>query len=48
MIDPNEPPLPGKITTQQAIKFAEALLNGEPDRFTIIKDVLGDRVREVV
>jgi len=48
VVDPNEPPLPGKITTQQAIKFAEALLKGEPDRFTIIKDVLGDRVREVV
>ena len=48
VVDPNEPPLPGKITTQQASKFAEALLKGEPDRFTIIKDVLGDRVREVV
>ncbi|HZC79497.1 MAG TPA: thiamine pyrophosphate-dependent enzyme, partial [Ktedonobacterales bacterium] len=48
VVDPNEPPLPGKITTQQAVRFAEGLLKGEPDRFTIIKDVLGDKVREVV
>jgi pyruvate dehydrogenase (quinone) len=48
VVDPNEPPLPGKITTQQAIHFAEALLKGEPDRFAIIKDVLADRIREVV
>jgi pyruvate dehydrogenase (quinone) len=48
VVDPNEPPLPGQITTQQSIKFAEALLKGEKDRFTIIKDVLADKVREIV
>jgi pyruvate dehydrogenase (quinone) len=48
VVDPNEPPLPGKISTQQAVKFAEALLRGEKDRFDIIKTVLEDEVREVV
>jgi pyruvate dehydrogenase (quinone) len=48
VVDPNEPPLPGKISTDQAIKFAEALVRGEPGRFAIIKDVVMDKVREVV
>ncbi|MGE5333422.1 MAG: thiamine pyrophosphate-dependent enzyme, partial [Nitrososphaerota archaeon] len=48
VIDPNEPPLPGKITTQQAIHFAEALLKGEKDRAAIVKDIIADKVREVV
>ncbi len=48
VVDPNEPPLPGQITTQEAIHFAESLLKGEKDRVTVIKDVLGDKIREVV
>jgi pyruvate dehydrogenase (quinone) len=48
MVDPNEPPLPGKITTQQALHFAEALLKGEKYRKAIVKDVIADKVREVV
>lgn len=47
-VDANEPPLPGQIKTQQAVHFAEALLKGQKDRFAIIKDVLADKVREVV
>jgi pyruvate dehydrogenase (quinone) len=48
VVDPNEPPLPGQITTGQSIKFTESLVRGEQDRFTIIKDVLADKVRETV
>jgi pyruvate dehydrogenase (quinone) len=48
VVDPNEPPMPGQITTTQALNFAKALARGEKDRFAIIKDVLGDKVREVV
>lgn len=48
VIDPNEPPLPGKSTTEQMIKFTESLARGEKDRFAIIKDVLMDKVREVI
>jgi len=48
VVDPNEPPFPGKSTTEQAIKFTEALLRGQKDSFGIIKDVLLDKVREVI
>jgi pyruvate dehydrogenase (quinone) len=48
VVDANEPPFPGKITTRQAVHFAEALARGERDRFEIIRTVLEDKVREVV
>jgi pyruvate dehydrogenase (quinone) len=48
VVNSNEPPLPGKISTDQAVTFAEALLKGQPWRFDIIKDVVLDKVREVV
>ena len=47
-VDPNEPPLPGNITMKQALKFAEALLRGEKDRWEIIKTVVEDKIREVI
>src|ERR1035437_5627852 len=47
-VDPNEPPLPGNITMKQALKFAEALLRGEKDRWEIIKTVVVDKIREVI
>jgi len=40
--------LPGKIKTEQAVHFAEALLRGEKDSMKIIKTVLQENVREVV
>jgi pyruvate dehydrogenase (quinone) len=48
IVDPNEPPMPGHITTIQALNFAKALARGDQQRFAIIKDVIGDKVREVV
>jgi len=48
VVDPNEPPLPGKISTKQALHFAEALARGQKDRWDIIKTVLEDKVREVI
>jgi pyruvate dehydrogenase (quinone) len=48
VVDPNEPPLPGKITTKQAMRFSEALARGEREGWNIIKTVLKDKVREVV
>ncbi len=48
VVDANEPPMPGKITTQQAVKFVEAMAKGERDRWDIIKTVIKDKVREVV
>jgi pyruvate dehydrogenase (quinone) len=48
VVDPNEPPLPGKINMKQAAHFAKAIVRGEKDRVDIIKTVLKDKIREVV
>ena len=48
VVDPNEPPMPGKVTSDQAIKFAEALVKGEKYRWEILKTIAKDKVREVV
>jgi pyruvate dehydrogenase (quinone) len=48
VVDPNEPPLPGKATVDQAWHFAKALARGTKDRWDIIKTVVEDKVREVV
>jgi len=47
-IDPNEPPMPGKIKPEQAIKFAESLARGEPGRAAIIATVTEDKFREMI
>ena len=47
-VDPNEPPLPGKMTTDQAWQFAKALAKGQKDRWEIIKTVVENKIREVV
>jgi pyruvate dehydrogenase (quinone) len=48
VVDPNEPPLPGNISTDQFLKFSEALLKGQKDGLKILKTVLKDRIREVI
>ena len=48
VVDPFEPPLPAKITLEQARKFATSLVRGEPNREKIALTVLGDRVRELI
>ena len=48
VVDANEPPLPGKITTDQAWQFAKALARGQKDRWDIIKTVVENKIREVV
>jgi pyruvate dehydrogenase (quinone)/pyruvate oxidase len=48
VVDPFEPPLPPKVTWEQAKHFVEALARGEPDRGKIALTVLRDRVRELI
>ena len=48
IVDPNEPPMPGKITTEQAIEFAKSLVRGESDRSEIIKNVISNQFHEAV
>ncbi len=48
VVDPFEPPMPGKIKPKQALRFAESLARGEPKRMRIATTVLEDRVKELV
>jgi pyruvate dehydrogenase (quinone) len=48
VVDPNEPPLPGKITTDQAWQFVKAMAKGQKDRWEIVKTVVENKIREVV
>jgi pyruvate dehydrogenase (quinone) len=48
VVDPNEPPMPGQVSTEQALKFAEALVRGQKEAWKIIKTVVEDKVREVI
>ncbi len=48
VVDPNEPPMPGKVSTDQAIKFSESLLRGQREAIKIIKTIAKDELREVI
>jgi pyruvate dehydrogenase (quinone)/pyruvate oxidase len=48
VVDPLEPPLPAKVTADQALKFAESLVRGEPNRGKIALTAFSDKVREMV
>jgi pyruvate dehydrogenase (quinone) len=48
VVDPNEPPMPGQVNTEQAVKFAAALVKGQKEGWKIIKTVMEDKVREVI
>jgi pyruvate dehydrogenase (quinone) len=48
IVDPLEPPLPPKVTAEQALHFAESLARGEPDGGKIMRNAIGDRVREMI
>ena len=48
VVDPFEPPLPAKVTADQALHFAESLARGEPNRKKIALTALSDKVREMV
>ncbi|RZK15156.1 MAG: pyruvate oxidase [Hymenobacter sp.] len=47
-VDKNEPAMPGKVSTAQAIEFTKALARGERDTSEIIKNVLKDQFREAI
>ena len=46
-VDPNEPPLPGKVQYDQAKKFAEAFLKGEPHRAAIATTLFKDKIEQL-
>jgi pyruvate dehydrogenase (quinone)/pyruvate oxidase len=47
-VDPFTPPLPAKITLEQARHFAQSLVRGEPNRSKIAWTVFSDKVRELI
>ncbi|HEX7127669.1 MAG TPA: thiamine pyrophosphate-dependent enzyme, partial [Thermodesulfobacteriota bacterium] len=48
VVDPLEPPMPGKISVDQAAMFAKSLLRGEPNRVQVALTAMSDKVRELV
>jgi pyruvate dehydrogenase (quinone)/pyruvate oxidase len=48
VVDPYTPPLPPSIKAEQALHFAEALARGEKHAGKIIRDIAGERIRELV
>jgi pyruvate dehydrogenase (quinone)/pyruvate oxidase len=43
-VNPDEPPMPAKITYDQAKGFVEAFLHGQPRKATIASTLIRDRV----
>ena len=48
IVDPNTAPMPGKISAEQAFKFAESIARGEPKGLEIVRTALKDRARELI
>jgi pyruvate dehydrogenase (quinone)/pyruvate oxidase len=48
VVDPFEPPMPPRVTSDQMKKMTQALLKGEPNREKIALTVISDKVREMV
>ena len=46
-VDPNEPPMPGKVEYQQAKKFAQAFLRGQPHKAAIATTLFKDRIEQL-
>jgi pyruvate dehydrogenase (quinone) len=46
-VDPDEPPLPGKVTYEQAKKFAEAWLHGQPRKAAIATTLFKDKIQQL-
>ena len=48
LVDANEPPMPPKMTRDQALHFAQALAKGQPERLQIALTAAREFVRQVV
>jgi pyruvate dehydrogenase (quinone) len=48
VVDPDTPPLPAKIRPEQALRFAEAMARGEPNRLKVMRTIFKDKVRELI
>jgi pyruvate dehydrogenase (quinone) len=48
IVDPHEPPMPPKVSVEQAAKLAASLARGTPDAMKIALTIASDRVREII
>src|SRR5436190_2256055 len=46
-VDPDEPPLPGKVSYEQAKKFATAFAKGQPRRAAIATTLFKDKIQQL-
>jgi len=46
-VNPHEPPMPGKVSYEQAKKFAEAFLRGQPHKASIATTLFRDKIQEL-
>jgi pyruvate dehydrogenase (quinone) len=46
-VNPDEPPLPGKVEYEQAKKFAQAFLRGQPRKSTIATTLFKDKIQQL-
>jgi pyruvate dehydrogenase (quinone)/pyruvate oxidase len=46
-VNPDEPPMPGKVSYKQAKKFAEAFVRGQPHKVTIASTLFKDKLSEL-
>jgi pyruvate dehydrogenase (quinone)/pyruvate oxidase len=47
LTNPNEPPMPAKVSHEQALGFAKAFLRGEPERASVASTLFKDRIAEL-
>ncbi|MBF8188598.1 pyruvate oxidase [Nonomuraea sp. K274] len=46
-VNPNEPPMPGKVSYEQAKSFAQAFLKGQPHKAAIATTLFKDRIQRL-
>ncbi|WP_308285800.1 hypothetical protein [Actinoplanes hulinensis] len=46
-VDPNEPPMPGKVSYEQAKNFAASFLHGQPHRAAIATTLFKDKLAQL-
>jgi pyruvate dehydrogenase (quinone) len=46
-VNPNEPPMPGKVTYEQAKHFTEAFLRGQPHKAATVASIARDKISQL-
>lgn len=46
-VNPDEPPMPGKVTYEQAKEFAKAFISGQPRKATIATTLFKDKIHQL-